>query len=119
VRLERSILDWLRARGMPALRREELEPKPPPRQRRAMKGTYALLHEYLEKRYANTVVLTFSEIEDLLGFTLPDQARLRQDWWTDVSARAAGQTYSDSWVLAGRTARPNLIAKNVIFERTP
>ena len=36
----------------------------------------------LVNRYANTVVLTFAEIEDLLGFTLPDPARLHSEWWT-------------------------------------
>jgi hypothetical protein len=41
---------------------------------------YLALHKYLDERYANTVVLTFGEIEDLLGFTLPDLARLQQDW---------------------------------------
>ena len=36
-----------------------------------MPGTYQSLYEYLEHRYANTVVLTFAQIEDLLGFPLP------------------------------------------------
>ncbi len=36
-----------------------------------MPGEYKSLYEYLEHRYANTVVLTFAQIEDLLGFTLP------------------------------------------------
>ena len=45
-------------------------------------GQYLLLYKYLENRYADTVVLTFAEIEDLLGFPLPEQARLQQEWWT-------------------------------------
>ena len=32
---------------------------------------YAPLHKYLDERYADTVVLTFGEIEDLLGSKLP------------------------------------------------
>jgi hypothetical protein len=31
-----------------------------------MPGEYELLYQYLENRYANTVVLTFAQIEDLL-----------------------------------------------------
>jgi hypothetical protein len=62
-------------------------------------------------------VLTFSEIEDLLGFPLPDQARLLPEWWTDVAASLAGPNYADSWILARRTAKPNLVAKTVVFER--
>ena len=84
---------------------------------RAMSGKYLLLYNYLENRYANTVVLTFAEIEDLLGFALPDQARLHQEWWTDAETDAAGPHHSDSWILASRTAVPNLMAQIVVFER--
>jgi hypothetical protein len=76
-------------------------------------------HTYLENRYATNVVLTFKEIEDLLGFTLPDLARLRQEWWTNLTPDTARPSYSDSWILASRTARPNLLAQTVVFERTP
>ena len=82
-----------------------------------MSGKYLLLYNYLENRYATTVVLTFAEIEDLLGFTLPEQARQDKDWWTDRESKASGSSYSDSWVLASRTAIPNLMAQTVVFER--
>lgn len=82
-----------------------------------MSGKYRLLYKYLEERYANTVVLTFAEIEDLLGFTLPDQARLNKEWWTNREAAVAEASYSDSWRLASRTATPNLLAQTVAFER--
>jgi hypothetical protein len=95
--------------------REKLTPQKPPG--RVMSGKYLLLYKYLENRYANTVVLTFSEIEDLLGFALPDQARLRQEWWTDADKSVAGPSYSDSWILASRTAMPNMLAGTVVFER--
>ena len=35
-------------------------------------GKYHGLYDYLKNRYADTVVLTFQQVEDLLGFTLPD-----------------------------------------------
>lgn len=82
-----------------------------------MSGTYLLLYNYLENRYAATVVLTFAQIEDLLGFVLPEQARVDQEWWTAADRNAAGPNYSDSWVLARRTATPNLAAQTVAFER--
>jgi len=97
--------------------RQREEPEEPPKPRgRAMSGTYLLLYKYLENRYANRVVLTFAEIEDLLGFALPGQARLHQEWWTDADNPAASH-YSDSWTLASRTAVPNLMAQTVVFER--
>lgn len=82
-----------------------------------MSGTYLLLYKYLENRYADTVVLTFAEIEDLLGFALPEQARLHQEWWTDAEIGVTGPKYSDSWILASRAATPNLVAQTVAFER--
>ena len=84
-----------------------------------MSGKYLSLYKYLENRYANRVVLTFADIEDLLGFALPDQARLQQEWWTNTAASVSGSDYSDSWILASRTATPNLLAQTVAFERVP
>ena len=81
-------------------------------------GQYQLLHKYLRDRYANRVVLTFNEIEDLLGFKLPDPARLQLEWWASGSdAVAYRSAQSDSWTLANRTATVNLLAQSVVFER--
>ena len=82
-----------------------------------MTGKYLLLHKYLANRYANTVVLTFAEIEDLLGFTLPDPARLQKEWWTSADPNPDRPSHADSWILASRTAKPNMGAKTVEFER--
>jgi hypothetical protein len=83
----------------------------------ATSGQYLSLHLYLLNRYANRVVLTFSEIEDVLGFSLPDRARLDPGWWAVGSSSIAGPQRSDTWVLAHRTATPNLLARSVVFER--
>jgi hypothetical protein len=40
----------------------------------------APLHKYLDDRCADTVVLTFGEIEDLLGSKLPDVASRAGEW---------------------------------------
>lgn len=82
-------------------------------------GKYAALHEYLANRYADNVVLTFAQIEDLLGSALPDSARARDEWWTGADSDAEKSLYADAWILAGRTARPNLLARTVEFERRP
>jgi len=84
---------------------------------RALSGKYVLLYEYLEHRHANSVVLTFAEVEDLLGFALPDQARRRREWWTDAVAPMAAASHCDAWLLAHRTAVPNLAAQTVVFDR--
>src|SRR6187399_3236244 len=66
---------------------------------------YRSLHKYLDGRYADTVVLRFAEIEDLLGFALPDHARLQQDWWANADADGEPSTQSRSWIHAARSAR--------------
>ena len=78
---------------------------------------YLALYTYLENRYASNVVLTFEQMEALLGFTLPQRACTEQDWWTGAALRA--DRHSDAWTMARRTATPNLTAKVVAFERLP
>src|SRR5450631_4244206 len=106
------MLDWLKRRGVSPRRAAQEQSSAAPTGR-VMSGEYLFLYQYLEKRYADTVVLTFAQIEDLLGFTLPDVARLQREWWT----RPAPSGHADSWILAHRTAVPNLNAKIVVFER--
>jgi hypothetical protein len=77
----------------------------------------APLHKYLANRYADIVVLTFGQIEDLLGFGLPESARTLREWWTTTDAHASPSPWSAAWLLAGRTATPNLPARTVAFER--
>ena len=78
-------------------------------------SNYQFLQQYLEHRYADTVVLSMRQIEDLLGFALPAQARTDPAWWTSPGGVLAPQ--NDAWVSAHRTAKPNLPAGNVVFER--
>ena len=111
------MLDWLKRRVSLAHNQPEAYTEPPKRQGSVVSGKYLALYKYLLNRYANTVVLTFAEIEDLLGFALPDLARADQEWWTNAHANPDRPSYSDSWTLASRTARPNLIAQTVVFER--
>ncbi|MGE0594643.1 MAG: hypothetical protein AB7G23_09035 [Vicinamibacterales bacterium] len=82
---------------------------------------YAALHKYLDGRYAELVVLTFGQIEDLLGTALPASARTQPDWWL-ATGEAGGEptgelSLSIAWVQAGRTAVPNLLAGHVAFQR--
>jgi hypothetical protein len=75
---------------------------------------YLALYTYLEHRYASVVVLTFEQIEALLGFALPTPARTEREWWTDI---VDTQCHCAAWTGAGRTAAPNLAAGNITFER--
>jgi hypothetical protein len=82
-------------------------------------GKYRFLQKYLDERFADTVVLTFTQIEDLLGFGLPAEARINADWWTVPAGNDADRGYADAWLSAHRTARPNVLARHVVFQRAP
>jgi hypothetical protein len=75
---------------------------------------YRALYTYLEHRYASVVVMTFEQIEALLGFALPTVAKTEREWWTEV---VTTEHYSAAWTGAGRTAAPNLAAGIITFER--
>jgi hypothetical protein len=81
-----------------------------------MPDEYRPLYTYLEHRYASIAVLTFEQIEALLGFALPAPARTERGWWTDA---VHAQRHCAAWTGAGRTATPNLPARHVTFERSP
>jgi hypothetical protein len=111
-----SMLDWLKHRDMSVTARPSAGADPA-RGADAYAGEYALLYKYLRDRYANRVVLTFAEIEDLLGFSLPPDARVQQTWWSGTAPAGRRSTHSDAWRLADRTATVNLLAQSVVFDR--
>jgi hypothetical protein len=80
-------------------------------------GEYHGLYKYLRDRYANRIVLTFGEIEDLLGFSLPEHARVQIGWWGSAAAVGLRSSATNAWTLAGRSAVVNLLAQTVVFER--
>jgi hypothetical protein len=80
-------------------------------------GEYRLLYEYLRDRFSDRLVLTFGQIEDLMGFPLPAPAWVQREWWGTSDPGTERSRQSDAWVLAGRTASVNLRAQCVTFER--
>jgi hypothetical protein len=78
---------------------------------------YQPLQKYLRERHADRVVLTFGQIEDLVGSPLPGAARLERAWWNVTDAQSAPTAQSDAWTTTHRTATVNLAAQSVLFER--
>jgi len=86
---------------------------------RLVPAPYGPLHAYLRGRFADALVLTFAEIEDLLGWALPDAARAQPEWWTNDASGGDASPQSCAWIQAHRTASANLFARTVLFERVP
>jgi len=113
-----TLLDWMltwwhRPEPVP----ERITVAPVLRARPRVRDGYLPLYTYLEHRYASIVVLTFEQMEALLGFALPEAARLQPGWWSNVAV--PGDPDGNAWTEAKRTATPNLPARNVRFERLP
>jgi hypothetical protein len=110
-------LNWRKWRESVAHRHADANAEAARRTEPEMSGNHRLLYKYLDERYADTVVLTYAEIEDILGFTLPDVARRTAEWWTNPDADTPSSGYAESWIRAHRTAKPNMLAGTVAFER--
>ncbi len=75
---------------------------------------YQALSEYLYERWEKRIVLSYDEIEDVLGFELPTSAHtLPQSFWANTEYH----NYAKSWLLLGYKAKVNVKTKNVTFER--
>ena len=64
------------------------------------RGKYGHLGEHLrqaEQDGDNRISLTFSDIEDLIGYDLPDSAREHRTWW----ANYYGNNQAKAWLEAG------------------
>ncbi|MEO7271623.1 MAG: hypothetical protein ABIX28_18365 [Vicinamibacterales bacterium] len=114
--MHRALIAWWTGRS-PTRSAPAEAPAPPVRRARAYNGEYLALHVYLRDRFADRIILTFSQIEDLLGFALPPAARLESGWWREPSDGGAPTTQAEAWQLASRTAEANMPASSIVFER--
>ncbi|MBA2608663.1 MAG: hypothetical protein H0U92_06980 [Actinobacteria bacterium] len=80
------------------------------------RSKYAPLRGSLEQHSDNAVRMTFREIEDVLGFQLPDSARRYAFWW--ANDRTGNHVQAAAWMAAGRhVARVDLVRHTVMFVR--
>ena len=108
------MLSWLKRRRRTELP-EATDPHVAAPQGHGMSKDFLALHKYLVNRYSDVVVLTFAQMEDLLGSPLPATARRDLTWWN--ADEADNFEHSNSWRLANRTAVANLMAQTVTFAR--
>ena len=75
---------------------------------------YKALSEFLYEKWEKRIVLTYSQLETLLGFPLPASAHtLPQSYWANTEYHS----YAKSWLRLGYKARVDAENKKVIFER--
>lgn len=59
-------------------------------------GKYDPLAQYLRNHPENTLTLSFLELEQILGFSLPSSAYTYRQWWQN-----GGHSQSDAWMHSG------------------
>lgn len=80
-------------------------------------GKYDPLHDHLAGLRSQFVVLGFSEVERIIGATLPPSARTYLEWWANETSNATTHVQCRAWLRAGYEASPNLGAEIVTFKR--
>ncbi len=75
---------------------------------------YKALSEFLYESWEKRIVLSYEQLEDILGFALPASAHnLPQSYWANTEYH----TYAKSWLKLGYKAKVDAENKKVIFER--
>ncbi len=75
---------------------------------------YRALSEFLYESWEKRIVLSYEQLEDILGFALPASAHnLPQSYWANTEYH----TYAKSWLKLGYKAKVDLENKKVVFER--
>lgn len=73
---------------------------------------YRGLAEYLLSSNETRVALSYTQIEDILGFALPDTARkFKQSYWANTETHS----YASSWMAVGYKARVDTESDTVTF----
>ena len=75
---------------------------------------YKALSEFLYGNWEKRIELSYSELENILGFKLPTSAHtLPQSYWANTEYH----TYAKSWLKLGYKAKVDTQNKIVVFER--
>lgn len=83
----------------------------------AARGKYAPLYRHLVAMAGPDWRTSFAEVEAVLGFRLPDSARLHRPWWAN-SAKANGHSHALAWQAAGwKTGEVDLETETLVFAR--
>jgi hypothetical protein len=81
----------------------------------AQRGKYAPLYHHLVKWRGKEWRATFSEIEKVLGFRLPDSARIHRPWWANQGERG-GHSHALAWEMAGwKTSQVDMVDERIVF----
>lgn len=99
---------------------DKIENAPTPQPQAAVQldkvsAKYRGLAEYLLSSNETRVTLSYSQIETILGFALPDTARkFKQSYWANTETHS----YASSWMAVGYKTRVDVDHDTVTFIKT-
>lgn len=83
----------------------------------AKRGKYAPLYYYLTRLIGREWQATFDQVESVLGFKLPDSARIHRPWWAN-QGRHGGHSHALAWEMAGwKTSQVKMSDERLVFLR--
>ena len=83
----------------------------------AKRGKYAPIFFHLENLSKNEFPTTFEELETILGFDLPDSARIHRPWWANQGMRG-GHSHALTWEMAGwKTSQVDMEGEKLVFKK--
>lgn len=81
------------------------------------RGKYAPLYEYLSRLKKNSWRVSFKDLERVIGFPLPNSARVHRPWWAN-QGRRGGHSHALAWEMAGwQTAEVDMAGEALTFVR--
>ena len=113
---ESEMVSLQRLCGLTVTAEEPERPNIPVRKNQPSLGKYEPLYRYLCLQSSDTVTLSFSELEKILGFALPKSAGTYTMWWSP----GGSHTQCQSWVQAGYKAvniQQGIWAKQMTFKK--
>ena len=83
-----------------------------------MRGKYRMLYTHLRGLQSSEWKTSFREIEAVVGFELPQSARLHRPWWGN-QRDGSGHSHALAWSVAGwETAHVDMESETLLFRRT-
>ena len=84
---------------------------------KAIAGKYRRLYMHLSGLQPTEWRTSFSEVESILGFSLPPSARIHRPWWANQRSDN-GHSHALAWTAAGwETADVDMNAETLSFRR--
>jgi hypothetical protein len=75
---------------------------------------YDPLHKWLSARSESRISVTFTQIEKILGFTLPRTARKESAWWANEDNVTSRHVQCKAWLDVGFHVEKLSVAKETL-----